>query len=1090
MRGVRRHLAALAAVGLLAGTVTAFDASIAEAADIDEVIGDFEAGADSWTLGLGPEFPGAKGTFVQDAADASSGARSGLLTADFSGGGNYVQISRGLTLEAKALSLDVRSVDLSGVRLRMTDSTGQVHQQRLALTAGADWHELTVTDFDSGVGYVHFGGVNDGVWHGPARSIALIVDKNDVKPADRKAEVRFDAITVTAAPPDIAIRQVVPGNIFVEPDQVEFDLVSRGDSVAWTVRDFWGDEVASGDTAMDTSVSVQVPGVDVGYYTFEAIASLDSTEVGSAETSFALLSEFDAPAPADSPFGIAGHFTWASWMDPTFQLTELAARAGAATVREDATWTSIERAGGGYTFGRFDTFDTTLAGKGMSWLPIAAYTHPSHDNNATPHTDAGRQGYADYAAATVEHFDLPWIEVYNEFNIAFGDRGDGPADSRADYYFPLLKATYETVKASNPDVTVVGGATASVPLAWLEQLFALGGLDYMDAVSVHPYVFPGDPEEAGKMLDDLDALIREYNGGQPKPIWITEQSWPTLDGATGVSESTQAANLVRAHVIAFAHGVEKYFWYDLMNDGLNPTDKEHNYGLLHHTTDPKGRWTPKPAYVSYAAMTRLLSGAEYDHAESLGDGVTSHVFDNAGNPTRVMWSDHPTTVTVETDRPITVTDLTGATEQYTPTAGRVHLSLSDAPIYLTGPVRRVYAQDKYLLEPAAGETAATGAPIELDLVVDNTISPRASIHGTFEIAGTSVPVDVRPGQQRTIPVTLPASDELGPRDLVGQLMVRGKPAARLTTSVDLVRPLALTAAHVLDDAGDDALRVTVTNVSSTDMALGTLSWSIGETTGAAQVPPVLAGGASHHVDLPLTDLAPARYPRELRLTSPDTDDVVSTGTVAVVDTSTIQSLPATTISVDGVLDDLSAVPGVDLLTDGKVQIGDHAGPDDLGGQFWATWDEENFYLSARIDDDVHAQPSAGADVWNGDGFQFGLATGVPGETRAWDELGISLTADGPELYRWLAAEGRPIGLVPDAELAISRDETAKETVYELAIPWTELSPFTPGDRLLSFALILNENDGAGRAGWIEWGSGIARTKDPAQYKPARLDPLP
>ncbi len=1088
MRAPRRILASLSSLAVAAAVVAGPPA--AQAADIEEVVGDFENTTEVWNVNLGPEFPGAKATFTRDTADAVTGERSGLLSADFSGGGNYVLLGRPLNLDITGLSLQVRSADVSRIGLRMTDSTGQVHQQRLTLAPGGGWQQLAVTDFAGGESNVHYGGVNDGIWHGPARSIGLIIDRGFVLPADKMADVRFDAVTVTAPPPVLEIEQTAPGNVFEDSQPVEFGLTSRADTVSWTVTDAWGDQVASGDTAVDVTAGLTVPVDTPGYYAIAFTAVQDGAVIGSTETDFAVVEEFD-PTPSDERFMIAEHLTRPDWGDPDYDLVGIADKLGTQRVREDAGWGSIEQRPGEYTYTRYDPMVEALDDAGMGWAPMFGYTNKFYDGNATPYTDEGRAGYAAYTVDAIERYDLESVEIYNEFNIAFGDRGDGPADSRADYYFPLLKTAYEAVKAEHPDVTVVGGVTSSIPFQWLEQLFQLGGLEYMDVLSVHPYRFPSAPEGMEADLERLDALVRQYNDGESIPIWITEQSWPTNTGATGVSEATSAAYLVRSHVVAFANGVERYTWYNMMNKGLNETDVEHRYGLIRNTNDPRGKWTPKPGYAAYAAMTRALDDAAYDHEETVADGIHSHVFDRDGTPVRVLWSDEPTTVSVQTapDATVSVTDLMGDSDTYRSRADRIHLTLGSAPIYLTGAIEGIAPDDKVTLAPVADAVAA-GDDIALELTIDNSVTPRAPISGSLDIAGTSVPVSVRPGQVATIPVTVPGTDALGPRDLVGTLRLSGAPAARLTTQVPVVEPLTMTATHRLDAAGADVLRVGVANASVDEVALDGLAWTIGGQTGTAQVPATIAGGATYEVDIPLAGFPAGRHARELRLTGPDVDDVVSTGTVAVVAPDAIGSFPERSITVDGVLDDLAGVPSVDFLADGVVAIDGHGGPDDLGGQLWTTWDDENVYLSARIDDDVHFQSETGTAVWFGDGFQFGFAAGLPGETRAWDELGMSLTENGPELYRWLSAQGRPTGLIEDADLAITRDEAAKETVYELAVPWSELTPLEPDHRLLSFSIILNENDGQERRGWIRYGDGIATTKDPARYSPFRLDPLP
>jgi hypothetical protein len=109
---------------------------------------------------------------------------------------------------------------------------------------------------------------------------------------------------------------------------------------------------------------------------------------------------------------------------------------------------------------------------------------------------------------------------------------------------------------------VVGGALFSADLNWFNELFKNGGLPYMDVISDHPYAtlyitspeLQGLGEEMGKLQD----LVKRYNNGHAKPIWITEIGWPT--SWLHVSEHTQANYLVRSTVLSLAAGVQKIFW--------------------------------------------------------------------------------------------------------------------------------------------------------------------------------------------------------------------------------------------------------------------------------------------------------------------------------------------------------------------------------------------------------------------------------------------------------------------------------------------------------------------------------------------------
>jgi hypothetical protein len=68
------------------------------------------------------------------------------------------------------------------------------------------------------------------------------------------------------------------------------------------------------------------------------------------------------------------------------------------------------------------------------------------------------------------------------------------------------------------------------------------------------------------------------------------------------TETAQGALLPRVYLGYLASGlnVQKIFWYDLHNDGPDPGEAEHNFGLLRQD------WTPKPAHDACRAMTTAL----------------------------------------------------------------------------------------------------------------------------------------------------------------------------------------------------------------------------------------------------------------------------------------------------------------------------------------------------------------------------------------------------------------------------------------------------------------------------------------------------
>lgn len=132
-----------------------------------------------------------------------------------------------------------------------------------------------------------------------------------------------------------------------------------------------------------------------------------------------------------------------------------------------------------------------------------------------------------------------------------------------------------------------------------------------------------------------------------------------------------------------------------------------------------------------------------------------------------------------------------------------------------------------------------------------------------------------------------------------------------------------------------------------------------------------------------------------------------------------------------------------------------------------------------VTDDRHSQPFSGADMWQGDGVQFALA--VPGQQGLW-ELGLSLSdSGGSECFAWSV----PNGFDRTAAAAAMRLEAERRgtvTHYRAAIPLAALGlDRTKLREGIRFNLLVNDNDGEARKGWIAAAPGIGSGKDAGKY---------
>jgi hypothetical protein len=156
--------------------------------------------------------------------------------------------------------------------------------------------------------------------------------------------------------------------------------------------------------------------------------------------------------------------------------------------------------------------------------------------------------------------------------------------------------------------------------------------------------------------------------------------------------------------------------------------------------------------------------------------------------------------------------------------------------------------------------------------------------------------------------------------------------------------------------------------------------------------------------------------------------------------------------------------------------------DAIAATLWFAYDPDRLYLALDVQDETHAQPYTDGGMWQGDSLQFGVAPHAP-DVTGFPEFTVGRTEAGTQVYRNVQPDGES-GL-HDATDAQVRHENGR-TVYEVGVPWSAL-PVSPAEETIRLSLLVNDNDGDGRRGWIEWASGIGSAKDPQQFRPATLE---
>lgn len=488
------------------------------------------------------------------------------------------------------------------------------------------------------------------------------------------------------------------GNIFVEnKDTVELRYRGGADSVAWTVTDFWQKEVDAGVSRKRGDDTVIRPRVsEVGYYLLKvSVIDAGDEKGGSSYTSFAIVRPHASADSAASPFGAMTHF--AQGMSP--ELLPALKQIGIESIRDEHYWAEVEREKGRYAFPeKSDAYMAACRAAGVNPLVALTFGNAHYDHVEGPSTAEGFTGYANYGRSVLKRYgdQVRWVEIWNEYNGSWAPpsaRKD--LASRVDTYTDMLKVAYRRIKAERPDVQVLGGAAVLIPLPYFEGIFKKGGLDHMDGIVIHPYRTA--PEGVDAEVAALNDLVRRYNQGKTKPIWVTEtgrHSREEYDWEKGrkmyeKGRADGARYLVRQYTLLLKEGVEKIYWYLASDHG-----EFAGMGLLrNHGEEPSGmgRYAVTPVYAAYANLIGQLDGARFVRREAERTYTRAHVylFDRRGTEVRVAWATRPSTVRLKASGPLRVFDLMGRERAVEVADGVTTLRLGEDALYVNGTVESV-----------------------------------------------------------------------------------------------------------------------------------------------------------------------------------------------------------------------------------------------------------------------------------------------------------------------------------------------------------------------------------------------------------------
>ena len=295
---------------------------------------------------------------------------------------------------------------------------------------------------------------------------------------------------------------------------------------------------------------------------------------------------------------------------------------GAKIMREDVGWGRFQPREDTWNFEPFDYCVDIFGKYGVELEAIYSYCAPwavAKDwKPIRPNWKRGQRPDYGHWARFIRTFakryrgKVHYVEVWNEPELF------GFANFTAEEYVELMKIAYTETKREAPEMTVLtAGFTTYPALAryndplHMEKSLTLGRGFY----DVHAFHGHGPYDGYRNTIRALLDIRRELKVEQV-PWYANETAVPSNWGG----ELWQATQLIQKFLFSWANGSIGYNWYDLRNDGFDPQDGEHNFGLITHD------FHPKAAYLSYTMLARHFTQATYRQPLPLDGGQDAFVF--------------------------------------------------------------------------------------------------------------------------------------------------------------------------------------------------------------------------------------------------------------------------------------------------------------------------------------------------------------------------------------------------------------------------------------------------------------------------------
>lgn len=304
---------------------------------------------------------------------------------------------------------------------------------------------------------------------------------------------------------------------------------------------------------------------------------------------------------------------------------QAAATCGAKVIRDFISWGAIEQRKGVFNWKKADAFLEAAEkvhcelqpalGLCAKWAaPEEGIKEGGWQFQFYPPSDM--QAYAKYASQCARRYKgrIRFWEIWNEPDLTFFWRGS------TQQYIDMLKLSYQAIKKADPQAMVLTGGFAGFGghhsgnnrNPGLHPKVLDKAQDSYDVYAVHQHgTFDVFRKRIEEYLPIYTKPIRSH-----KPIYFNE----TAMHCVGFTEQQQAQTLFKKLLYTWSIGAMGYTWYDLRNDGISPSNPEHNYGMI------KQDFHPKAVYCMYNTLAANLSGKTFVSKLNTSPDTYSYLF--------------------------------------------------------------------------------------------------------------------------------------------------------------------------------------------------------------------------------------------------------------------------------------------------------------------------------------------------------------------------------------------------------------------------------------------------------------------------------